>query len=1529
MGDTPKTPVSKCRTPDQWINLEYRYDDLERNPVANMPFEVVCQRDPSITVRGTTDAAGKAHVTGLIPGPVDIRFQPDSDAAARQQATQLRKELKQSLDNIIAGIEQGTRAQEQLLREMNLAEKGLVYTGAFLHGVWEGATEFVDFIEQAAPILKKMGLEYLDIWRCIVTGDIDALEQKLRDARAAGHEIASSTQANLENLFLLLSDPDVRQLLYAFPERYWNAHSSVDKTHMAGSLGSDLIVALVIGAVTGGAGTAATVGKVAAKGGVLAQKAMGQLADLARAMKKIKPKLQFQGNTKSTRKMTVPKTRPNNPLNDRHASNSNKPGVNGNGDACSAVSKTCVSGEPVSMITGEELLEQTDFVLPGLIPLAWKRLYRTSNARQRGLGFGWTYPACETLQVGNDSVIYEDAEGRRIEFPLPQPGQFTTNSAEGLILHRDWHTVFYLKQPGQPDKLFTGRHTLRLAALLDSAGNRWDCFYDTDTGLISRMEASWGPQLHFVQNRSGYLDAVQQHLPGSDKPRTLARYHYSAEHDLIAVEDAGGDAEHFQYHQHILVRRTLRTGFSFYFEWTEYSPRARCRRQYGDDPGTGAIYDYRFEWDAAGRVSRSIDSNGGVLQIHYNARGQVEQEIDPLGHVTRFEYDDAGRLIQKTDPLGQEWRYCHDAIGNLTAQLDPAGGGFTLLYDDAFRLTEYADALGNTWRREYNAQGLVEKTVDAEGNATRYYYNEQGLPEIIVDAAGHKHLLVWAANGTLQTRVHEQGEPLHYRYDSAGQLRAVEQAGRITRYRYDAKGDVIGIHYPDGGNAKLAYNANRQLVAFTDALGRTTRFDYDGLAQIVRRTDPAGRTLEYQYDRERNLIGLRNEKGERYILKYDASERLIEEIGFDGRVQQYEYNPLGQLIAHIEGRHDITAAVNASVGDAAKLHQLREQNTTRFQRDPLGRLLQKNSPDGDNSVFSYDRNGRLASAINRHRNLAFDYTANGQLRAETQDGQCIEHDYDALGNRTGTRLPGGQQLDFAYNPQGLFTALDFNGQNITRLERNALGQEVARSQGQLHSGYEYDPAGRLTRHWAQHHNAQPNNSRPSVIDRRYQYDAAGRLQGVDDLRRGSLRYVYDTLDHLKAVEGYAAEQFGFDPAGNILAGQSGSTDTAPGNRLQFHGDRHFTYDTRGNRVEEKRGKHGALVTRFHYNAQNQLVKVEKGGQTFAYAYDALGRRVRKQDTFGDTEFMWNGDVLLSERRQHIEKIYLYEPGSFRPLAFIENNQCYFYQLDHLGTPQEMTDWDGRVVWSVRYRAYGNVLTQEVEKVENNLRFQGQYFDEETGLHYNRFRYYDPIAGQFTQQDPIGLLGGINNYQYAVNSTGWVDPLGLKCKENTWNEFQKDHKGQFKNSTDAAAAYKDLKANQSPWPYGFDPNSNVRTMQPGETFNMIVDNGKENMPGKFATQDAIPDAAYGRQNLAIKESWKPTLDNVVTYRVKKPFEVYEGPVGPQIDGGTYLKGGGSQITFKDQNIWQNARPNKYNNNVSDPYLEIVDVQPVKP
>jgi RHS repeat-associated protein len=99
-------------------------------------------------------------------------------------------------------------------------------------------------------------------------------------------------------------------------------------------------------------------------------------------------------------------------------------------------------------------------------------------------------------------------------------------------------------------------------------------------------------------------------------------------------------------------------------------------------------------------------------------------------------------------------------------------------------------------------------------------------------------------------------------------------------------------------------------------------------------------------------------------------------------------------------------------------------------------------------------------------------------------------------------------------------------------------------------------------------------------------------------------------------------------------------------------------------------------------------------------------------------------------------------------------------------PEQLTEADGHNVWRATYRVWGNALEEVCEAYfieEQNLRFQGQYLDRETGLHYNTFRFYDPDIGRFTTPDPIGLMGGINLYQYAPNPVTWVDPLGWACK----------------------------------------------------------------------------------------------------------------------------------------------------------------------
>ncbi len=173
-----------------------------------------------------------------------------------------------------------------------------------------------------------------------------------------------------------------------------------------------------------------------------------------------------------------------------------------------------------------------------------------------------------------------------------------------------------------------------------------------------------------------------------------------------------------------------------------------------------------------------------------------------------------------------------------------------------------------------------------------------------------------------------------------------------------------------------------------------------------------------------------------------------------------------------------------------------------------------------------------------------------------------------------------------------------------------------------------------------------------------------------------------------------------------------------------------------------------------------------------YEWHDYAGYLQKQDAFGVTHFMWDGNRLLSEERGERQHIWIYEDESFVPLAQISTRrgesehdaQVYWYHTDQAGLPRELTGVTGDIAWRADYRAWGNTLrvekAEQAEPAHQPLRFQRQYYDAETGLHYNRFRYYDPDAGRFVSQDPIGLLGGVNLYQYAPNPLSWIDPLGL-------------------------------------------------------------------------------------------------------------------------------------------------------------------------
>ena len=423
--------------------------------------------------------------------------------------------------------------------------------------------------------------------------------------------------------------------------------------------------------------------------------------------------------------------------------------------------------------------------------------------------------------------------------------------------------------------------------------------------------------------------------------------------------------------------------------------------------------------------------------------------------------------------------------------------------------------------------------------------------------------------------------------------------------------------------------------------------------------------------------------------------------------------------------------------------------------------------------------------------IAYRHDAAGRVLSESGINGAVGYEWDALSNLTGLTLPGGQKLAWLHYGSGHVSAIRFGQQLVTEFTRDRLHREVRRTQGAREQLRQYDSLGRRT---LQRSELSTDVILPeqALLERLYRYTARGELSGVSDTQRGEVDYGYDAegrlLKHYEARQGHSRAQFSYDAADNLAA----SDDPVPvtDNRLQHWQALFMKYDHWGNLVSRRNGQY---EQHYAYDAENRLVSARgtgpEGRFEARYHYDALGRRTRKivTTTHGttDTRFLWQGYRLLQEQQESgLRSTYVYDPNeAWSPLARVDHlrdqssGEIYWFNTDLNGAPLEVTDERGAVRWSGQYGSFGEVrhqsegfsrLVNRTAMAHQPLRYAGQYADGETGLHYNLFRYYDPQVGRFIVQDPIGLNGGWNLYQYAPNPLGWIDPLGLKCSHSSKN-----------------------------------------------------------------------------------------------------------------------------------------------------------------
>ena len=343
----------------------------------------------------------------------------------------------------------------------------------------------------------------------------------------------------------------------------------------------------------------------------------------------------------------------------------------------------------------------------------------------------------------------------------------------------------------------------------------------------------------------------------------------------------------------------------------------------------------------------------------------------------------------------------------------------------------------------------------------------------------------------------------------------------------------------------------------------------------------------------------------------------------------------------------------------------------------------------------------------------------------------------------------------------------------------------------------------------------------TAVKRSYGYDRTGNLTQSTDQRTGTTQFEYDKLGRITQA---GSELFAFDPAHNILniptekakpyptpspvgEGRGEGKATAPlsddrsaitDNRLKTYNGTTYYYDDLGNLIHRELAD--GEVQNYFYDLHDQLVKAEifkKDGtkETWSYTYNALGRRLGKgrlkneevsetsfphdlsgNDLENQTRFVWDGSHLLQEQNSDGRYTYIYtDPDSYEPLAQVRDwtnaegenrQQTRYFHCDQIGIPREMTDKDGNLLWFGNYTGWGRLKeeTKVTDSAYQPFRLQNQYVDRETGLHYNFFRYYEPDAGRFVNQDPIGLWSGENFYQFAPNKHIWIDPLGVSLRK---------------------------------------------------------------------------------------------------------------------------------------------------------------------
>jgi RHS repeat-associated protein len=811
-------------------------------------------------------------------------------------------------------------------------------------------------------------------------------------------------------------------------------------------------------------------------------------------------------------------------------------------------------------------------------------------------------------------------------------------------------------------------------------------------------------------------------------------------------------------------------------------------------------------------ISSITDEEGRVTTFTREARGLPTQIVNgygtPLARTTSYTWNSDFHVPTQLVQPGLTATYTWNSLGQLTQVTQTDTTTQTIPYS--------TNGQTRTWTYTYNSFGYlltVDGPLAGTGDTVTYAYNTSGYLASITNELGQV-TTVSAVNGLGQPTTVIDPNSITYTlsYDSEWRLKsvAVDPSGfnAITALEYNAVGDVTKITRPNGAFLQYTYDDARRIIKVQDNSGASVEYDRDKLGGITARRvkNSSGSILLAQaatFDELGRLLTFIGAASQTWTSAYDKTDNRVSVTDPRSKVFHWAFDSLNRLMSETDQNNGVITLTRNGKDEITNYNDPRSLNTS-YVRSGFGDIIQRASPDTGTTVYvynalgkptqitdargvvtnlAYDNAGRLLTkqypaATSENITYTWDATAAGNkgvgrlTRIEDTSGS-VEWTYNALGQVTQEKKTTASvvyTIGYAYDLDGNVTQITYPSGRTVTYSRDARGlvtgvttkKDSGSPSVTLASSVVYQPFGdlasltygnglTLSRTFTQDYllnalQVQDPSTLSFILNRTHDFGDGINLTNIAN----------NTSETVPTVAA-ATNSYSYPSGNNKLASIIQGSTTV----------RSFTYDAVGNVTADTRG---STVYNYRYNNRNRLDQLSIGATVTAnytydglermairttqnmspagtthYLYDLLGRLLVEADNTGATlrEYVWIDDLPLA---------VVSDVNSGSP-------NLYYVHGDQLNRPIKMTDGSKAVVWDAVYLPFGSVLSI-TGSASNNMRFPGQYFLIESGLHYNWYRHYDPTLGRYVQADPLGLVDGPSVYAYAkLGPAENVDPNG--------------------------------------------------------------------------------------------------------------------------------------------------------------------------